>query len=243
MWAVGLILLGWLGCFLKEGYKIWVFAVAHFQIFPGLKQVHKKGKCHNGYSTSVLNGHHSDKPVLENHVKIPMSSSHPVSIVTFQVVTIQFPCEIPCYNSEKRQVFGSFSLLNTFGFLTGIFPFAFNGNYISWIWVWGVQVMTCTIMVHVTQLILGHLALQLLHHGNLLDHIYLASEMELICLHAFFMNNWRMNGILKYSEEHIWIPWKDVYSQLHKETSEFQWRLPSIKINKRKIWLMSKFVV
>lgn len=144
MWAVGLILLGWLGCFLKEGYRIWVFAVAHFQIFPGLKQVHKKGKCHNGYSTSVLNGHHCDKPVLENYVKIPMSSSHPVSIVTFQVVTIQFPCEIPCHNSEKRQVFGSFSLLNTFGLLTGIFPFACNGNYMSWIWVWGVQVMTCT---------------------------------------------------------------------------------------------------
>lgn len=34
---------------LKEGY---IFIVAFFQIFPGLKQVHKKGKCHNGYSTS-----------------------------------------------------------------------------------------------------------------------------------------------------------------------------------------------
>lgn len=35
--------------FLYEGYRITVFTIACFQIFPCLK--HKKGKCHNGYST------------------------------------------------------------------------------------------------------------------------------------------------------------------------------------------------
>lgn len=40
----------------------------------------------------ILNGHHCDKPVLETSVKISISSSHPVSIVTFQVVEVhRFP--------------------------------------------------------------------------------------------------------------------------------------------------------
>lgn len=40
----------------------------------------------------VLNGHHSVKPVLENRVKILISSLHPVPIVTFQVVEVHhFP--------------------------------------------------------------------------------------------------------------------------------------------------------
>lgn len=43
-------LIGW-AILLKESYRIIIFTVAHFQIFPGLKQVHKKGKCHNGCST------------------------------------------------------------------------------------------------------------------------------------------------------------------------------------------------
>lgn len=49
VWIWGMFcLLVWV-ILLKEGY---IFIVAFFQIFPGLKQTHKKGKCHNGYSTS-----------------------------------------------------------------------------------------------------------------------------------------------------------------------------------------------
>lgn len=40
----------------------------------------------------ILNGHHNDKPVLENCVKILISSLHPVPFVTFQVVEVHhFP--------------------------------------------------------------------------------------------------------------------------------------------------------
>lgn len=53
MWVgVGFFcLVGW-AILLKGGYRIIIFTVAYFHIFPGLEQVHKKGKCHNGYSTS-----------------------------------------------------------------------------------------------------------------------------------------------------------------------------------------------
>lgn len=115
VWIWGIFcLLVWV-ILLKQGY---IFVVAFFLIFPGLKQVHKKGKYHNGYS--ILNGHHSDKPVLENCVKILISSLHPDCYFSGGW-SVPFPCEIPCHNSEKKQMFGSFSLLSTFGHLAGYF--------------------------------------------------------------------------------------------------------------------------
>lgn len=57
----------------------------------------------------VLNGHHSVKPVLENCVKILISSLHPVPIVTFQVVEVHhFPVKFLATIVRKNRCLEAF---------------------------------------------------------------------------------------------------------------------------------------
>lgn len=85
----GFFLLACFGYFVKARLYIYCSILSNISWFKASAQ---KREMSQWIFYFILNGHHSDKPVLENCVKILISSLHPVPIVTFQEVEVHhFP--------------------------------------------------------------------------------------------------------------------------------------------------------